>query len=184
MSRNSLPAFSAILWKASMFSEGNRLEQVAKLYQYLMENFNFSMRNGVIRFDEAAGNHASLLVGCNFVDLQRYVTLDHIRLGNEPPRFFLHEIRKCNGVCRIDGAQSCYCNGDCFSEHPCHWLRYDSGRPYCFLAHPWNPQFPKRKESYMELRAIVIKDCPNEHMKNIVSRIMPDKTEELEEEFT
>lgn len=160
-------------------AERNRLEQVGHLYRYLAENFNFSMGAGVIRLDEAAGDHASLLVACNFVDLQRYLTLDHIRLGNEPPRYFLHETRKC-GICRLDGKKSCYCNGDCFSERPCHWLRYDNGRPYCFLVHPYSPQFEERNFSYEKTREIILAGCENEHMKSIVRRIMPEIEPERE----
>lgn len=154
-------------------SERNRLEQVGHLYRYLMENFNFSMGNGKIRLNESAKDHASLIVACNFMDLQRYITLDHVRLGNEPPLYFLHETRKCSGVCRQDGTKSCYCNGDCFSERPCHWLRFENGRPYCFLAHPYSPQFAERELSYEEIRESILKKCANGHEKNVVMRIMP-----------
>lgn len=121
----------------------NRLEQVKKLYDYLQENFNFFMRGGEISYSAGSRDfEARVIIGCNFRDLQRYLTLDHIKMSKEKPVYFLKEMRKtcCGSLCRIDGEKGCYCNGQCHTKDMCAWLRHEKGQPYCFLVNPWRPE--------------------------------------------
>lgn len=152
----------------------NRLEQVELLYKFLKQQFNIKMREKTLILTDSSINRQALIItACNFIDLQRYINFDHLNLGNEPIKLFMHEIRKCQASCRLDKTQTCYCDGNCFTDKYCSWLRYSKGRPYCYLAAPWIPQFETINPTPELYREKALKACKTKIQENFVDKCLP-----------
>lgn len=140
-----------------------RLDQVARLWKYLRDKLNFDLRDGRIFIKENPGGselktRLKDVIACNFLDLRLFISLRHTRLGNEPPVFFLKDLKtRCVEKCRVDGKPHCYCDGECIGDNgKCAWVRITGGRAYCYLVYPFTPDFrphPDTPEFYRDCLA-------------------------------
>lgn len=143
-----------------MINLANRLMQIEHLCEYLREKYNFYLKDREVCINCSMNDPILTVIACNFIDINRYIILDHVSLAKEPAKLFLHEIKDSCGVgCRLDGEKKCFCSGKCFERAKCAWLRFARGVPYCYLANPLPPAIPKTRPTAESLREKALSLC-------------------------
>lgn len=153
--------------------------QMAKMLHYLQNRHRAFPDENVFYLNSDARdakNKVKALFECNRKDLWRCLNLDSSLLL-EKPVFFLKDLReKCGQSCETAKGGSCYCNGLCFKDQPCHWLRFYGGMRYCWLVHPWFPERKKLFETgniYMDMKKAALEapaDCRETVMGNFAGK--------------